>query len=79
MLISLPDCSTKNLAALFAKREAAAQVYFAHAIPGNLTPAEKKAFHLENFALQLMLEAAQTRFAAELEMQELLEVEAQHG
>lgn len=72
MLISIPDESTKQLAALKNRRNAAARNYFRHADPGGLTPAEKQAWQIENLALAMLVQAAELRLRDEREMQRLL-------
>lgn len=46
--------------------------FFSHRDPGNLKPAEKRAFQYENMAYLLLWKAAQRKLEAELELQALL-------
>lgn len=56
-------------------RDGARQQFFAHRDPGNLTPAQKRAFQYRNMALLLFLNAAQIELEAEQDMQALLAME----
>jgi hypothetical protein len=65
--------------ALTSERDLARQKFFAHHNPGNLTPAQFKAWELEHHALKELLEAAQIRLDAEVEMHDLLYWESVDG
>lgn len=56
-------------------RDDARTRYFTHVDPGGLTPAEKRAWDFENFAYLLLLQAAQIKLDAEIELQRLLDLE----
>ncbi|HEY4355996.1 MAG TPA: hypothetical protein VGN16_09635 [Acidobacteriaceae bacterium] len=76
MLVTLPDNDRYYaVSQLRSMRDEARHKYFLHADPGGLTVAEKKAWDFEHFALQLILQAAQVRLAAEEEMVALLKAE----
>lgn len=60
---------------LFANRDAALAAFMAHCDPGNLTPAQKRAFKHRNMAYLLLLKAAQMELDAELELHALLAME----
>lgn len=80
MLIEIPSITygahdAHALLSLEAARDAARTNYFQHSDPGGLLPAQKKAWNLEHFALQLLVQAAQIRLDAEVKMHELLMAE----
>lgn len=67
-----PDAA---LSELMDRSDTARQRFFAHRDPGNLRPAEKRAFQYENMAFLLLWKAAQRKLEAELELQALLSQE----
>lgn len=79
MLISLPNNETNDISELETARNEARRLYFAYRDLGGLKPAQKKAYELERFALQLWLEAAEIRLQAESEMQRLLTAEVDYA
>lgn len=75
MVIEIRSSPSRNLLALEHQRDDARENYFAHIDPGGLTPAEKRAWEYDQFALQLLLGAAQMRLDAEEKLQLLLKSE----
>lgn len=75
MLIAIPDPHTDRIPILKLMLAEKRECYFAHNDPGGLSDAQKKAWDFEHFALQLLLQAAQTRLAGEEELAQLLNTE----
>lgn len=76
MLISIDNMPSTSLIELKVQHADARANYFAHTDLGGLTPAQQKAWNFEHFALQLLLQSAHVRLAAEEEMQALMQAEA---
>lgn len=64
-----------HITALITARNDARLTFFAHRDPGDLTPAEKRAFKYRNMAFLLLLKAAQMELEAETEMEALISLE----
>lgn len=73
----MDEAITRKIYSLSADVRRAQEVFFASRDPGNLSPAQKQAFHYRDTAKLLLFKAAQLELDAELELQKLLAMESQ--